>query len=112
MNKGLLLPVMALSVFAFFVSDNIFAQNAKHMSDTSEQVSLSKTVNINSADAKTLSTLKGIGPKKAQALVKYREENGNFTSIHDLMKVKGFSQKFIERLTKNNPNRMVFLPAS
>ena len=53
-------------------------------------------VNINTADAKTLAeNIKGIGPKKAQAIVVYRRENGPFKSIHDLTKVKGIGEKFI-----------------
>ena len=55
-------------------------------------------VNINTADAKTLSeNIKGIGPKKAQAIVTYRRENGPFKSIHDLAKVKGIGEKLIAR---------------
>lgn len=53
-------------------------------------------VNINTADAKTLAeNIKGIGPKKAQAIVVYRQENGPFKTIHDLTKVKGIGEKFI-----------------
>lgn len=55
-------------------------------------------VNINTADAKTLAeNIKGIGPKKAQAIVIYRRENGPFKSIHDLAKVKGIGEKLIAR---------------
>lgn len=55
-------------------------------------------VNINTADAKTLAeNIKGIGPKKAQAIVVYRRENGPFKSIHDLIKVKGIGEKFIAK---------------
>ena len=58
-------------------------------------------VNINSADAPTLAAeLKGIGDKKAQAIVEYREQNGAFSSVDDLQKVKGISVKTIE----NNRN--------
>lgn len=55
-------------------------------------------VNINTADAKTLAkNIKGVGPKKAQAIVIYRRENGPFKSIHDLAKVKGIGEKLIAR---------------
>ena len=55
-------------------------------------------VNINTADAKTLAeNIKGIGPKKAQAIVIYRRENGPFKTIHDLAKVKGIGEKLIAR---------------
>ena len=55
-------------------------------------------VNINSADALTLSkNLKGVGPNKAQAIVAYRTEHGNFTKAADLAKVKGIGLKTVER---------------
>ncbi len=55
-------------------------------------------VNINQADAPTLATeLKGIGDKKAQAIVEYRKQNGPFASVDDLQKVKGISVKTIEK---------------
>ncbi len=52
-----------------------------------------KLVNINSASAGELCTIKGIGPKTAEAIVKYREENGTFKNKEDLMKVKGIGKK-------------------
>jgi len=59
-------------------------------------------VNINQADAPTLaSELKGVGDKKAQAIVDYRTQNGDFTSINDLQNVKGISAKTIEKNRSN-----------
>lgn len=61
-------------------------------------------VNINTADSKTLQTVKGIGPKRAAAIINYREKNGPFKSIDDLNKVKGkgysFSKRFVKRIAK------------
>ncbi len=55
-------------------------------------------VNINSANAAELAeNLKGVGPKKAQAIVKYREENGPFFSANELMNVKGIGPKTVEK---------------
>ncbi|VAW56281.1 hypothetical protein MNBD_GAMMA07-1168 [hydrothermal vent metagenome] len=55
-------------------------------------------VNINSADALTLAKeLTGIGEKKAQAIVRYRDQNGPFTNIEALTNVKGISAKIIEK---------------
>jgi competence protein ComEA len=48
------------------------------------------TVNINTADAKTLAkALNGVGEVKAEAIVAFREANGAFASAEDLGKVKG-----------------------
>jgi len=63
---------------------------------------LAGQVSINSADAPTLAAeLKGIGEKKAQAIVDYRKQNGAFSSVDDLEKVKGISAKTIEKNRKN-----------
>jgi len=59
-------------------------------------------VSINSADAPTLAAeLTGIGDKKAQAIVDFRKQNGPFTAIKDLEKVKGISVKTIEKNKDN-----------
>ena len=55
-------------------------------------------VNINSADAATLADrLNGIGLKKAQAIVVFREQNGPFKSIDDLVNVTGIGAATLEK---------------
>ena len=55
-------------------------------------------VNVNTADAKTISeALSGIGQKKAEAIVKYREEKGLFKTAGDLANVAGIGEKTIEK---------------
>lgn len=46
-------------------------------------------VNINTADAKTLMTLPGIGESKANSIIKYRESKGSFNSIEDIKNISG-----------------------
>lgn len=54
-------------------------------------------VNINTADAQTIaSSLTGIGQAKAEAIVEYREANGPFRSVEDLLQVKGIGEKTLE----------------
>lgn len=55
-------------------------------------------VNINIASAAELETLKGIGPSKAQAIIDYRTEHGDFKSINDLLKVSGIGEKTLANI--------------
>ena len=55
-------------------------------------------VDINRATAQELTSLQGIGPAKAQAIVEYRQKNGQFNSTKDLTKVKGIGPKILEKL--------------
>lgn len=75
-----LLKVVALLVFMTFGA----ALNAQ------------EPIDLNSADVKTLSTLKHIGKKKAEAIVEYREANGKFKSIEHLTNVKGVGKDTLE----------------
>lgn len=50
-------------------------------------------ININTADAEQLETLKGVGPALAQRIIDYREQNGDFESIDDIKNVRGIGQK-------------------
>ncbi len=55
-------------------------------------------VNINTADAPTIAKeLKGIGEKKAQAIVTYRKQHGPFKTIESLTNVKGIGLKTVEK---------------
>ncbi|MHC9034588.1 ComEA family DNA-binding protein [Cobetia marina] len=55
-------------------------------------------MNINTATPEQLTQLKGIGDKKAQAIVAWRKANGPFTSVDQLAEVKGISANTLERM--------------
>lgn len=54
-------------------------------------------IKINSADEASLQMLNGVGPAKAQSIITYREEHGPFTSMEQLMEVRGIGEKTIEQ---------------
>ena len=58
-------------------------------------------VNINTADKESLMNVKGIGEKKAEAIIDYREQNGPFKSIDDLAGVQGIGQATIDNNRDN-----------
>ena len=67
-------------------------------------VGATERVNVNTADAETLaSALSGVGLKKAQAIVRYREEHGRFDTPSDLAKVKGIGAATVDK----NADRIV-----
>jgi competence protein ComEA len=55
-------------------------------------------VNLNTADAAALDTLPRIGPAMAARIVAWREQNGRFTSVDDLLAVPGIGDKMLESL--------------
>lgn len=55
-------------------------------------------VNINTAEIEELTTLNGIGEKKAQAILTYREEQGLFGTLEDLKNIPGIGDKTFENL--------------
>lgn len=58
----------------------------------------SDKVNLNQANESELQTLTGIGQKKAQEIILYREENGGFREIEELKKIPGIGEKTFEKL--------------
>jgi len=54
------------------------------------------SVDINNADAKSFTALKGVGDKKAQAIIAFRDTHGCFSSVEELSKVKGIGSKTIK----------------
>lgn len=56
------------------------------------QVQQDNRININTADEAQLTTLTGIGATRAQAIIAYREENGPFVAIEDIMNVQGIKE--------------------
>ena len=59
-------------------------------------------VNINTADKATLITaISGVGEKKAEAIIEYREQYGPFKSIDEITKIKGIGQGILDKNREN-----------
>lgn len=64
--------------------------------ETRNEATKEEKVNINTATVEELKTLKGVGEKKAEAIIEYRKKNGSFQTKEDLMKVRGIGKKLFE----------------
>lgn len=58
-------------------------------------------ININTASVNELDTLSGIGPSKAEAIIKYREEKGSFKKIEEIKNVTGIGEAIFEKFKEN-----------
>lgn len=71
---------------------------ADNTADGTETTQAGQRINLNTADVSQLSTLTGVGESKALAIIAYREENGPFTSIEDIMNVPGIKEGTYEKI--------------
>lgn len=72
-----------MGAFALLLSTTVFAV---------------EPVDINTADASAIAqAIQGVGQAKAEAIVAYRNKNGNFATLEDLAKVKGIGLKTVNK---------------
>ena len=83
------LLILGLSAFA----------SAKDASPEKTISILKGKININTATDKELQLLPGIGKKTATNIIEYRTQNGNYTEVKSLLKVKGVGKKTLEKIT-------------
>ena len=97
--RGVLLAGSVLACLCFSgASMAAGADSAKEQSAKVEQVTNVTTVNINAVDAPTIAKhLKGIGAAKAKAIVAWREKNGQFSSVDQLLAIKGIGKSTLKR---------------
>ncbi|HYF97853.1 MAG TPA: helix-hairpin-helix domain-containing protein [Coxiellaceae bacterium] len=102
--------IMLLVSFAVGVNTAYAAFNPSTLNNKPVSASVAPNqavVDINHANAEELMSLKGIGEKKAQAIIAYRTQHGAFKSVSELTAIKGFSEKQLGVFLKNNEGRVV-----
>lgn len=91
MNRPLLTALLA-----GLLTTGVPALSEESQPQTTEAAAVT-SININTADHEQLAMLSGVGPAKAEAIIQYRENNGPFTSVDELSKVRGIGPATIEK---------------
>ena len=81
--------LLAICLMITFSASSVMAAKAN--------TKIKTKVNINSASSQELQTLPNIGPKTAQAIIKYRKKHA-FKSVDELLEVKGIGEKTLKKL--------------
>lgn len=91
--------LLSLGCQPFALADNAkTTENTATKTETVQNVVVANSLNINTATAEQIQKgLVGIGAKKAEAIVQYREKHGNFTAIEQLLEVQGIGKATLEK---------------
>ena len=101
-------PAIALmTVLMMFAPLTVTAQQAQRPTAQAPTAAEAQTINLNTATATQIATLPGIGPKTADLIVQYRQKNGPYKKIEEIMNVRGIGEKTFLKLK----NRITVTPA-
>jgi len=94
MTRHLVAGALALAIVTLLPA-NPLAQQA---SSSQTAPAAASPINLNTATAADLEKLPGVGPATAARIIEYRQKNGNFKKLEDLMNVKGIGEKAFLKL--------------
>lgn len=82
---------------SFFVITLTAYAESEPQNPPAKQVVIKGKINLNTADLSSLiGSFKGIGKKRAEAIIAYRESHQGFKSLEELTEVKGLGQRFVD----------------
>lgn len=88
---------LAVFLSLFVVTIPVQAVSSLKTPPAKQTAAVSDKIDLNKADLSTLTgSFKGIGKKRAEAIIAYREDHKGFKSLEELAEVKGFGQRFVE----------------
>jgi competence protein ComEA len=91
MTRILMAAIFGIAVSAAAASAQSKAQTPKAAATVT--ATATAPVNLNTATAEQLATIPGVGPKMAERIIDYRQKNGGFKKVEDLMNVSGVGEK-------------------
>jgi competence protein ComEA len=98
MNRSQLVLLAALALCG---SSPLLAQTAVKQGKAPKQVvsaASTEIINLNTATAAQIATLPGVGPKTADLIVQYRQKNGPYKKVEEIMNVRGVGEKSFLKL--------------
>lgn len=78
----------------------VVGEKSTDNSESGDKNTEAKKISLNQADALELEEVPGIGPVKAELIIKYRQSHGSFSDINDLKNISGFGEKTIAKLVE------------
>ena len=86
---------------ACITSEIVSDKNNTTIEKKEPEITENKIININTADINELTKLTGIGKSKAEKIINYRNEFGNFKTIEDIKNVTGIGDSIFDKIKKN-----------
>jgi competence protein ComEA len=92
------IPTAIMLVLTLALAGAVFPLSAAPPAAPKAAASEARPIDINTADSAALETVPGIGKSLSQRILAFREKNGAFQSVDDLLKVPGIGEKSIQKL--------------
>lgn len=96
-NKLMYRLLLVSLLFLFSACPQVLAAD-KNVEASVISVKMIEKINVNKASSDELAVIKGLGKKKAQAIIDYRQQNGDFVSLEGLINVKGIGKSTLQKI--------------